>query len=177
MSVDQMSVDQMSVDQMSVDQMSVDQMSVDQISVDQMSVCQAPVSPIKIDQMSVSQISMGKCQWANCLSTKYHQSNDYWLSDAYGPNVCHELMEEHTLKNVNSCLNTNISSYLETSVVKVLIYISMSFIFSTPVLIRHLRKLKTVVFLHWCLIFLHRDIWRSKFNSIFKCHSFFQHQC
>ncbi len=28
----------------------------------------------------------------------------------------------------------------------------MLFIFSTPVLIRHLRQLKTVVFLHWCLI-------------------------
>ncbi len=28
----------------------------------------------------------------------------------------------------------------------------MSFIFSTPVLIRHLWQLKTVVFLHWCLI-------------------------
>jgi hypothetical protein len=26
------------------------------------------------------------------------------------------------------------------------------FIFSTPVLIRHLRQLETVVFLHWCLI-------------------------
>ncbi len=24
-------------------------------------------------------------------------------------------MEQHTLKNVNNCLNTNISSYLETS--------------------------------------------------------------
>jgi len=28
----------------------------------------------------------------------------------------------------------------------------MLFIFSTPVLIRHLLELKTVVFLHWCLI-------------------------
>ena len=36
--------------------------------------------------------------------------------------------------------------------VKVLIYIEMLFIFSTPVLIRHLWQLKTVVFLHWCLI-------------------------
>ena len=35
--------------------------------------------------------------------------------------------------------------------VKVLIYILM-FIFSTPVLIRHLWQLTTVVFLHWCLI-------------------------
>jgi hypothetical protein len=29
----------------------------------------------------------------------------------------------------------------------------MLFIFSTPVLIGHLWQLKTVVFLHWCLIF------------------------
>jgi hypothetical protein len=28
----------------------------------------------------------------------------------------------------------------------------MLFIFSTPVLIRHLWQLKTVVFLHWCII-------------------------
>ncbi len=28
----------------------------------------------------------------------------------------------------------------------------MLLIFSTPVLFRHLRQLKTVVFLHWCLI-------------------------
>jgi hypothetical protein len=28
----------------------------------------------------------------------------------------------------------------------------MLFIFSTPVLVRHLWQLKTVVFLHWCLI-------------------------
>jgi hypothetical protein len=32
------------------------------------------------------------------------------------------LMEQHAFKNVNNGLNTNISSYLETSVVKVLIY-------------------------------------------------------
>jgi hypothetical protein len=28
----------------------------------------------------------------------------------------------------------------------------MMFIFSTPVLIRHLWQLKTVVFLHWCIL-------------------------
>ncbi len=28
----------------------------------------------------------------------------------------------------------------------------MLFIFSTPVIIRHLWQLKTIVFLHWCLI-------------------------
>jgi hypothetical protein len=62
-------------------------------------------------------------------------------------------MEQRTLKNVNNSMTTNIYSYLVTStVVKVLIYIYMLLIFSTPVLIRHLWQLKTVVFLHWCLI-------------------------
>jgi len=40
-------------------------------------------------------------------------------------------------------------------VVKVLIYIKMLFIFSTPMLIRHHWELKTIVFLHcymWCSI-------------------------
>ncbi len=36
--------------------------------------------------------------------------------------------------------------------VKVLIYIYTLFNLSTPVLIRHLWQLKTVVFLHWCVI-------------------------
>jgi len=43
-------------------------------------------------------------------------------------------MEQHTLKNVSNCLNTNIYFYVET-------------FFSTPVLIRQLRQLKTVVVL------------------------------
>jgi hypothetical protein len=60
-------------------------------------------------------------------------------------------MEQHTLKSVNNGLNT-IISYLETSggqssnpylnVVHCL----------APVLLRHPWQLKTVVFLHWCLI-------------------------
>ncbi len=37
-------------------------------------------------------------------------------------------------------------------VVKILIYICMLLIFSTPVIIRYLQQLKTVVFLHRCLI-------------------------
>jgi hypothetical protein len=36
--------------------------------------------------------------------------------------------------------------------IKVISYIQMLFIFSTPVLIRHLWQLKTIVFLRWCLI-------------------------
>jgi hypothetical protein len=57
-------------------------------------------------------------------------------------------MEQHTLKVVQDCWNTNISFYLETSGVKALIYIQILFIFSMPVLIRNQLHLKTVVFLH-----------------------------
>ncbi len=32
-----------------------------------------------------------------------------------GSACVYHAMEQHTLKNVNNCLNTNISSYLETS--------------------------------------------------------------
>jgi len=66
------------------------------------------------------------------------------LASAMNPT---NLVEQRALKNVNSCLNTSIYSYFET----VIIYILM-LIFSTPVLIRHLWQIKTVVFLHWCLI-------------------------
>ncbi len=60
-------------------------------------------------------------------------------------------MEQHALKNVNNNLNTNIftltfggqSSNLFLNVAQ----------FFMPVLIRHLWQLKTVVFLHWSLIF------------------------
>jgi hypothetical protein len=62
-------------------------------------------------------------------------------------------MEQHTLKNVNNCLNTNIYSYLETSDGQSSNLYLMFFIFLAPVSIRHLWQLKTVVFLHWCLIF------------------------
>ncbi len=61
-------------------------------------------------------------------------------------------MKQYTLKNVNNCLNTNIYSYLETSGGQSF-YLNLNVVhFLTPVLIRHLWQLKTVVFLHWCLI-------------------------
>jgi hypothetical protein len=61
-------------------------------------------------------------------------------------------MEQRTLKNVNNYLNTNIYSYLETSGVQSFnLYLNVVY-FLTPELIRHLWQLKTVVFLHWCLI-------------------------
>ncbi len=60
--------------------------------------------------------------------------------------------EQRVLKNVNNCLNTNIFSYLETPVGKTYNLYSNVVHFLTPVLIRHLWQLKTVVFLHRCLI-------------------------
>ncbi len=59
-------------------------------------------------------------------------------------------MEQCTFKNVNNCLNTKIYSDLETSGGQCSnLYLNVVH-FSTPVWIRHLWQLKTVVFLHWC---------------------------
>ncbi len=55
-------------------------------------------------------------------------------------------------KNVNNCLNSNIYSYLETSGHQSFNLQLKCCSFSTPVLIRHLLQLKTVVFLHLGLI-------------------------
>jgi hypothetical protein len=61
-------------------------------------------------------------------------------------------MEQHTFKNVNYYLNTNIYSYLETCGGQSSnLYLNVVH-FSTPVLIRHLWRLKTVVFRHRYLI-------------------------
>ena len=87
-------------------------------------------------------------------------------------------MEQHALKIVNNCLNCNIYSYLETSGGQSSTLYLNVVPFLTPVLIEHLWQLKTVVFLHWCLILavllleyqhllLLRDIWWSKFYFIF----------
>ncbi len=55
-----------------------------------------------------------------------------------------------TLKNVNNCLNTYVSSYLETSGGQIYnLYLNVVHFFNT---IKLLWQLKTVVFLHWCLI-------------------------
>ncbi len=58
------------------------------------------------------------------------------------------LMEQHTLKNVKKCFNTNIYSFLETSGGQS----SNLHLNLTSVLIRHLWQLKTVVFMHWFVI-------------------------
>ncbi len=61
-------------------------------------------------------------------------------------------MEHDALKNVNNCLNTNIYSYLETSGGQSSnLYLNVVH-FLTTVLIRYLWQLRTVVFLHGCLI-------------------------
>jgi hypothetical protein len=55
-------------------------------------------------------------------------------------------------KYVNSCFNTNISLYSESSGGQNCnLYLNVAH-FSTPVLIRHLWQPKTVVFLHRCLM-------------------------
>ena len=61
-------------------------------------------------------------------------------------------MDKRTLRNLNNYLDTNIYSYLETSGGQSSNTYLNVVLFSTPVLITHLRQLKTVVFLQWCLI-------------------------
>jgi hypothetical protein len=61
-------------------------------------------------------------------------------------------MEQYALKNVNNCLNTNISFYLETSGGQNSNLHLIIVHFLTPVLIRHLWQLETAVFLHRCLL-------------------------
>ncbi len=57
-------------------------------------------------------------------------------------------MEQHTLRIINKCLNANVYSYLETSGGQS----SNLYLNVFQFLIRHLWQLKSVVFLHWCLI-------------------------
>jgi hypothetical protein len=58
-------------------------------------------------------------------------------------------MEQRTLKNASNCLNTNIYSYLDTSNGQNSnLYLNVFL----SVLIRRLWQLKTVAFLHLCLI-------------------------
>ncbi len=60
-------------------------------------------------------------------------------------------MDSTFKKNVSSCLNTNIYSYLETSGGQSYnLYLNIVH-FLTLVLIRHLWQLRTFIFLHWCL--------------------------
>jgi hypothetical protein len=55
-------------------------------------------------------------------------------------------------KNVNDSLNTNIYSYLETSCGQSSNLNLLAAHFLTAELIRHIWQLRTVVFLHWCVI-------------------------
>ncbi len=61
-------------------------------------------------------------------------------------------MDQRALRNVNNCWSTNIYFYLETSGGQSSnLYLNVVH-FSTPVIIRHLWELKTIAFLHCCLI-------------------------
>ncbi len=60
-------------------------------------------------------------------------------------------MEQSALKNVNNNVNTNIYSYLDTSAGQSSnLYLNVVH-FSTPVFIRHMWKLKKVVFPAWVI--------------------------
>jgi hypothetical protein len=61
-------------------------------------------------------------------------------------------MEQHALKNINKCLNTNIYSYIETSGGQSSNPYLNAVDLLTPELIRNLWQLNTAVSLHWCLI-------------------------
>ncbi len=61
-------------------------------------------------------------------------------------------MEQQALQNANNCLNTNIYSYIETSGSKSSNLCLNVVHFLTLVLIRYLRQLMTIAFLHCCQI-------------------------
>ena len=63
-----------------------------------------------------------------------------------------QTMEQRTLKNCKQLFEYLIYTYLETSGGQSSNLFINVVHFSTPVLIRHLWQLKTIVFLHWCLI-------------------------
>jgi len=69
-------------------------------------------------------------------------------------NYCWSKLNNGTarFKNVNNYLNTSIYSYIETSGGQSSNQYLNVLHFLRVVLIRHLWQLKTVVFLHWCLI-------------------------
>jgi hypothetical protein len=60
-------------------------------------------------------------------------------------------MEQRASKNVKNCLNTNISSYLDTSGGQSSNLYTNVVHFSTSMSIRYPWQLRTIVFMHWCL--------------------------
>ncbi len=84
--------------------------------------------------------------WCPCIDSfkSFHYINKSLFMQVFNGTAC--------FKMVNNYLNTNIYSYLETSGGKSYNLYSNISHFLTPVLIRHLWQLKTIVFLHWCLI-------------------------
>jgi hypothetical protein len=87
------------------------------------------------------------------LGRQYGQVFSLSLLDVYASvsNMCRS-MEQHAQEKVNCCWNTKINFYLETSGGQNYnLYLNADH-FLTSVLIRHLWQLKTVVFLHRCLM-------------------------
>ncbi len=85
-------------------------------------------------------------------------------------------MEQHTLKSVKNPWNTNIYYYLETFGGQISnLYVNVVY-FLILVIIRYLWQLKTVVFLHWCLVqadllfFMGEGIITSLLSATF-CHN------
>jgi len=67
-------------------------------------------------------------------------------------NLHYDKMEQCALKMYTEIWIPTLTLTWRCLVVKVVIYILMLLIFSTPVLISHLWQFETVIFLHWCLI-------------------------
>ncbi len=110
--------------------------------------------PNQSQKPSSSQLSFWKKTFVNTQPEFYclHWDTLYFQLCLLISKILSVSIEQHTLKNENNCFNINIYSYLETSGIQNYnLYINVVH-FSTPLLIRYLWHLKTVVFLHWCLI-------------------------
>ncbi len=91
-----------------------------------------------------------KCKFPNLpAGSKLGQKK---VTDSYK----HSSLLRHGIEqHVNNCLHTNISSYLETSGGQSSnLYLNVIHFFKTSIN-QTLWQLKTVVFLHWCLICAH----------------------
>jgi hypothetical protein len=73
----------------------------------------------------------------NVWPTQSLVDTTFYLNNIWQTQSLVNTMLHHTFKNVNNCLNTNIYSYLETSVVKVISIFKCIFIFSKTGIIGH----------------------------------------
>ncbi len=99
---------------------------------------------VRFDVLTVAGRYCGQafCHW-HCIDCIAIHSNWTLLSCT---------MEQHALKNLNNYLNTKSYSYLETSGGQSSFLYLNVVPFLTPVLVRHLWQVKTVAFLHCCLM-------------------------